>query len=279
MKVENSDSTIDVFTESWLTVSWNLANVSSCVKSGFIDFNGQAYSGSLDWFTGTKTYSLTCTKTYEPPSTVSDSVIVRGVNYSLSNGGNKTVSAGSFVTNSISASLISGNAKTVSFSASGSIFAQGATYSFSYPSCNPTCVTAIGINTPSNLPAGNYTIYVHGSVGRSTNFTLTVGQSFAYTLSNSGTLTVSRGSSGTNTVTVTKTGGTAASVALSVMNVSGPLLTALPAGVTASFNPVSCTPNQGADSICTSTLTFYVSSGTTVGDYTIRVLGTPSSGT
>ncbi|MDO8429963.1 MAG: fibronectin type III domain-containing protein, partial [bacterium] len=71
-----------------------------------------------------------------------------------------------------------------------------------------------------------------------------------------------QGSFVTTTVTITKIDGPAVSVSLSA---SG-----LPAGVTASFNPTSCTPNN----TCTSTLTLNVSAPAPVGTYPITINGT-----
>ena len=55
--------------------------------------------------------------------------------FAVSNSGNKSVIAGSSVANSVSATLVSGSAQPVSFSASG--LPSGATASFSVASCTP----------------------------------------------------------------------------------------------------------------------------------------------
>lgn len=100
-------------------------------------------------------------------------------NFSLFNGGDKSVTQGSSVTNSVTATLLSGATQSVSFSASG--LPSGATASFSPTSCNPTCSTTITISTQVSTPTGNSTITVTGIGGglsKTTQFTLTVNTSF-----------------------------------------------------------------------------------------------------
>src|SRR5947199_1201589 len=96
-------------------------------------------------------------------------------NFSLSNSGDKSVNAGSSVTNSITATLGSGSAQPVSFSASG--LPSGATASFSYASCSPTCSTVLSVNTTGATTTGNCPVTVTavgGGVTRTTAFTLGV---------------------------------------------------------------------------------------------------------
>jgi chitodextrinase len=96
-------------------------------------------------------------------------------NFTLSNGGSKTVTQGNAVSNSISASLLSGSSQAVSFSAAG--LPAGATASFSPSSCSPTCSSTLTIQTLSSTPTGTYTITVTamgGGVTRQTSFSLTV---------------------------------------------------------------------------------------------------------
>src|SRR3989344_4287816 len=97
-------------------------------------------------------------------------------NFSLTNGGNKSVNQGSSVTNSVTATLVSGTSQSVSFSASG--LPSGATATFSPTSCTPNCPTTLTISTLSTTPAGTYTITVTGTatggLTKQTTFTLTV---------------------------------------------------------------------------------------------------------
>lgn len=94
--------------------------------------------------------------------------------FSLSNEGAKNVSAGSSVATTITATLLSGVAEPVSFSASG--LPPGATAVFSPTPCDPSCSTALTITTEPSTPAGDYSITFTGtaSVTRTVNFTLTV---------------------------------------------------------------------------------------------------------
>src|SRR3989344_2717527 len=96
--------------------------------------------------------------------------------FSLSNGGNKSVNQGSSVTNSVTATLVSGTSQSVSFSTSG--LPTGATPSFSPTSCSPTCPTVLTISTLSITPAGTYTVTITGTatggLTKITSFTLTV---------------------------------------------------------------------------------------------------------
>src|SRR4029077_17903841 len=96
-------------------------------------------------------------------------------NFSISNSGNGSVTAGTAVTNTITTTLTSGSTQMTSFSASG--FPTGATASFSLNSCSPSCSTALTIATSTSTPAGTYTITATGTGGgitKATNFSLTV---------------------------------------------------------------------------------------------------------
>jgi len=95
--------------------------------------------------------------------------------FSLNNSGDKSVTAGSPVANTISATLTSGSAQAVTFSASA--LPVGATAAFSPASCNATCSSTLTINTSGSTPAGTPTIMVSatgGGVTRTSSFNLTV---------------------------------------------------------------------------------------------------------
>src|SRR5262249_52765655 len=101
--------------------------------------------------------------------------VTQPFNFSLANSGNQSVTAGSSITNSIAATLASGSAQAVTFSASG--LPTGATASFSSTSCGPSCSSTLTINTSTSSPAGNSTITVTatgGGVTKTTTFSLTV---------------------------------------------------------------------------------------------------------
>jgi VCBS repeat-containing protein len=209
------------------------------------------------------------------PSNSSNQVFVtfsQPFDFSLSNAGARSIVAGgSFVTNTITVTKISGTAANVTFSASG--LPTGVTASFSPTSCTPndSCTSTITLNALSSTSGGNYTITVSGSNGtttRYTYFTLSVSVPFNYSLANGGFKAVQQGSSVTNTITVTKISGTASAVALYASG--GP-----PSGLTMSFSPASCTPNNS----CSSNITLLASSSAAAGNYTITVSGSPSGGT
>jgi hypothetical protein len=115
---------------------------------------------------------------YQQDSTASQTVtasVSQPFNFALSNSGNKSVVAGSSMTNSIATALISGSSQAVSFSVSG--LPAGATGSFSSTGCNPSCSTVLNIVTTGSTPAGNFPITVTstgGGVTKTTAFTLSV---------------------------------------------------------------------------------------------------------
>jgi hypothetical protein len=95
--------------------------------------------------------------------------------FSLSTAGAKSVVQGSSVTNAITATLVSGNTKSVSYSVSG--LPTGATASVTPGSCSPTCSATVTIQTAASTPLATSTITVtgtSGSVSRTTTFSLTV---------------------------------------------------------------------------------------------------------
>ena len=159
------------------TLSWSSANATVCTASGA--WSGtKATSGSQTVSpTATTIYTLTCTGT---GGTASQSTTVSvtaptAFNFTLSNGGNKSVTQGSSVTNSITATLSSGTSQSTGFTVSG--LPTGATGSFSSTACSPTCSTTLTINTLSSTPTGNYTITITaigGSVIKTSTFILTV---------------------------------------------------------------------------------------------------------
>jgi Chitobiase/beta-hexosaminidase C-terminal domain/Family of unknown function (DUF6298) len=96
-------------------------------------------------------------------------------NFALSNSGDRSVVAGSSVTNTITANLSSGTTQAVSFVASG--LPTGTTASFSSGSCNPNCSSVLTIITTTSTPAGSSTLTVTangGGVTKTTTFSLTV---------------------------------------------------------------------------------------------------------
>src|SRR5207247_685281 len=159
-----------------------------------------------------------------------------GFNFSLANGGNQSVVQGATASNTITATLLSGKSRSVSFSASG--LPAGASATFSPTACNPTCATTLTLATTASTPTGPSTITVTGSGGgltRTTTFTLTVTAPppvFDFSLSNGGDQSVVQGATVSNTITATLLSGTAQAVSFTVSD--------LPPGVSASFAPDSC---------------------------------------
>ena len=96
-------------------------------------------------------------------------------NFSLANGGAKSVSQGASVTNSVTATLVSGTAQAVSLSVSG--LPAGVTGSFSPISCSPSCSTTLTLSASASAAAGGATVTVTaagGGVSRTSSFALTV---------------------------------------------------------------------------------------------------------
>src|SRR3989344_1292226 len=111
-----------------------------------------------------------------------------GFDFSLSNGGAKSVTQGSNVINIITATLVSGTTQSVTFSASG--LPSGVSASFSPTSCNPTCPTTMTITASSTATIGTSTIIVTatgGGVTRTTSFSLTVNSVSGSTIPNAPT--------------------------------------------------------------------------------------------
>jgi|CXWL01.1.fsa_nt_gi hypothetical protein len=96
-------------------------------------------------------------------------------NFSLSNGGNKTVTRGGAVTNSLTASLVSGTAQAVSLSVSG--MPSGVTRSFSSTSCTPNCSSTLTLSASTAAALGTASLTVTatgGGISQTSAFTLTV---------------------------------------------------------------------------------------------------------
>jgi len=115
---------------------------------------------------------------YNPSAQTSASFTVnqpQPFDFSLTNSGNKSVTAGSSVTNAINATLVSGSAQAVTFSISG--LPSGASGSFSNASCSPSCSSALTITSSDSTPGGSFPVIVSasgGGVTKSTSFSLAV---------------------------------------------------------------------------------------------------------
>src|SRR6266571_9468653 len=137
-------------------------------------------------------------------------------NFSLKNAGDKTVTQGSPVTTTITATLLLGASQPVSFTVSR--LPQNTTASFSSASCTPTptCLTTLTISTLASTPAGTYTITVTGKAGqlrRTTDFKLTVNPApFDFSLDKPADITVTQGGSNSTTITARYVSGTSQSI-------------------------------------------------------------------
>src|SRR5262249_477986 len=134
------------------------------------------YTGAMSLTSSTSVKAKAFKNGYNPSAEASASfTVTQSFSFSLANSGDKSVVAGSSVTNSIAATLVSGSSQGASFSVSG--LASGSTASFSSASCNPSCSSTLTINTSGSTPAGSSTIIVTataGGVTKTTPFSLAV---------------------------------------------------------------------------------------------------------
>ena len=105
--------------------------------------------------------------------------------FTLSDLGNRSATAGQTIQNSITATLASGSSTSVTFSASG--LPTGATASFSPASCTLNCTSALSIVTPVTAHGADYVITVSatgGSITKTTAFTIALAESSTQTSEN-----------------------------------------------------------------------------------------------
>ena len=102
-------------------------------------------------------------------------VAAASFDFALANGGNRSVTRGASVSNSVTATIATGSTRAVTFSASG--LPAGAQATFSSSSCAPTCSTIVTISTAVSTPLATSTITITATTGgrvRRTTFALTV---------------------------------------------------------------------------------------------------------
>jgi subtilase family serine protease len=180
--------------------------------------------------------------------------------------GSTTVTAGGKATPSVSISSIGGFSGTVNLSASG--VPSGASASFSPQSVSGSGTSALTISTSASTPAGTYTITISGS-GPSSNHSTTVTlvvqapatPDFSLSMSPA-SANIKPGQGASSTVTVTRSGGFADKVSLS--------LGGLPSGANATLSPTSVTGSG------TSSLRITTARSTPAGTYTVTVTGSSS---
>src|SRR2546428_5768970 len=182
-----------------------------------------------------------------------------------------SVVQGSGTTSTVTVGLVSGTSQTASLTTSISPTASGLTATVNPTSGTPTYTSTLTISTTTSTPTGTYSITVTGTSGtlsHSAIYTLTVTAPVTGDFSISAlpsSLTMNRFGSASTTITITSLSGFSGTVSLSTG--------ALPAGLTASFNPTSVTVASGGSG--TSTLTFNRHGGmTATGTFTVTVTGT-----
>src|ERR1700682_3395626 len=205
-------------------------------------------SGSL-----THTPTVTLTVNTAPVPDFGLSASPASLTITQSNSGNSTITV----------SPINGFTGSVSLSASG--LPSGVTASFN--PATTTSTSTLTLTASGTATTGTATVTVTGTSGsltHTTTITLTVNTvpvpDFGLSASPA-SLTVTQGNSGNSTITATSINGFSGSVARSA--------SALPAGVTASFNPASTTS--------TSVLTLTASATATTGTTTVTVTGVSGS--
>jgi glucose/arabinose dehydrogenase/PKD repeat protein len=95
--------------------------------------------------------------------------------FTMSNGGSRSVVRGAAVSDTVTATLSSGTTQAVSFQVSG--LPSGSTAAFSPTSCSPSCTTTVTMTTSATTPIGTSTITVTatgGGASHSTGFSLNV---------------------------------------------------------------------------------------------------------
>jgi uncharacterized membrane protein len=185
--------------------------------------------------------------------------------FSLSTEGDKSVTQGSAVTNAVTASLSSGIAQNVTFSAAG--LPTGVTASFNPGNCVPTCGTTLTLTAIASATVGAFPITLTGtagSVSRTSTFTLNVTAPIVpdFSLSaNPSSQTVSAGGAASYSVNIARVNGFSGTVTFSV---SG-----LPSGATGTFTPDLETGS--------STLTVTSGASTPAGTYPLTITGVTGS--
>ena len=198
-----------------------------------------------------------------------------GFDFSLSNSGGIAVSPGGSGSNTITVTLVSGPAQSVTLSVSGlpsgatAMFDGGSGCGGSTTTCTvtPPIMFTLVITTSSNTPTGQFVISmtgVGGGLTHTTSFTLTL-NAFDFNLSNSGHIIVNQGA-GSNTITVTLVSGTTQSVMLSVSGLPGGANAVFGGGTGCAGNPTCSAPPTFSV-----TLTITTSTSTPAGEYVITV--------
>jgi len=209
------------------------------------------------------TYTATVTGTAGPTSTtVNIQLTIPTPSFTLSSSPNSlSLGAGSSSSSTISVVPVNGFNSSVALTASG--LPSGLTASFS--PTNTSGSSILTLTSSTSAPAGTYPIVINatsGSLSTSTTLQVTIlSPSFSLSSSSSSVRLAVGGASSTVTIGLVSPANLAGSV---VLNISG-----LPAGITASFSPVSTTS--------TSALTLTPSNSAIPGVYGLTVQGVSGS--
>ncbi len=176
------------------------------------------------------------------------------------------IDQGSDTTATVTASLITGFAEDVTFSASG--LPTATSILFNPTACLLSCEATMTITTSTTTPYGTYPITISGITSggtvRTTTYSLTVNPfNFNLTLSPSSE-TIDQGDGISTTVTATLVSEFTQSLSFTAEN--------LPPGATATFTPDNCEPT------CSSTLNITTSATTPPGTYQIDIIATAIGG-
>lgn len=180
-----------------------------------------------------------------------------------------SVAPGGSVGATLTATLLSGSSRDVSYSCADLPFGD---CSFTPSHCRLTCSTSLVLATSSSTPAGAHPVAVRASNGtfsKTVTFALTVTGPplplpFVFSLKvdpSSGT--VAPGGSVSTNVTATLVSGSTRDVQFACSD--------LPTGIACTFAPPSCLPN------CTAGLSISTSAGTPSGDHRVRVTASNGS--
>jgi hypothetical protein len=216
--------------------------------------------------TGTANVTITGTATGQTNRTATLALTVTAVsagNFSLAATAVSVVQGGSSGTSTITITRTGGLTAAVGLTVTGA--PTGMTASLDQASTTGTGAT-LTVQAAASVATGNYTLTIHGTVAglaeqtASVTVTVTAGASGNFTLASvpASAAVTQGGAVVTTNINITRTGGFAGSVTLTV--------TGLTAGLTATFNPASTTGT-------TSSLSISASATATTGNVTLTIHG------
>ncbi|MCR4334364.1 MAG: hypothetical protein NUV47_01365 [Patescibacteria group bacterium] len=123
------------------------------------------------WSGCSSTNGTSCTVSMTSAKSVTATFTQQTFNYSLSNNGNISVTAGTSGSNLITVTRTAGLTQPVTVSASG--LPTGATATFATNGVNPTSNISLSVSTTGNTPVGTHTITITGTSANTPNKTTT----------------------------------------------------------------------------------------------------------